>query len=223
VKLAFANILLDPKKIGSRILSFEGVEKVVNKLIDLSIMSFEDVEKVVNKLIDLSIMSFEGIFEEPRPGLLKAGKAPGQFVADLEGNLLAEILPYVSSGDGKHTGNTEDYVVRRHWSGRAMLCLKRERAEVAKEVRLIIDTRDAYLADPDVVKDAVEQHRIETLNPDFVVVWIVAASASTEMSGGTLLRNLAGANNEALLMTADEIRAQAAKSQAHDETWLRGG
>lgn len=192
-KIAFANILLGDKKIGTRVLSFDGVASVVQHLI------------------------------AGDPSTLKEGRALGQFIADLAGSHLSDILPYLSCGDGKHTKNPDDYVARQHWSGKVMLCLKRSRAEVATQVRLIIDTKDAYLADPDVTKDtpeaAAERQRIIALNPDYVVVWIVAAAASTEMPGGTFLRNLAGANNEALKMTADEIRAQAVKSQAHDEVW----
>ena len=199
LKIAFADILLDDKKVGARILSFDGVAQVVERLI------------------------MDSAIGNPRPGLLKEGRAVGQFTADLTGKHLSDILPYVSSGDGKRTENPEDYVIRKHWSGKVVLCLRRKRAEPAKDVRLIIYTRDAYLVDPDVCKDdpkaKTEKSRILALQPDYVLVWIVATATSTEMPGGTFLRNLAGANNEALLMTADEIRDQARRIVSCDETW----
>ena len=147
------------------------------------------------------------------------GHARGQFIASISGDVLEFAKTAVTCGDARHTNEPTDYINRRHWTGKVVQCLPRSFAGETKSILLIFSTMGAYLADPDTLKDPVETARIVAENPDWVVVWVVAAAETTEMPGDVFLRNLAGANNEARLMTADEIRAQAARSVARDAEW----
>ncbi len=154
-----------------------------------------------------------------RGGFAQEGHAPGQFTCQLHDVLLDACKLYVTCGDARRTSDPEDYINRKHWSGKIVQCLPRHMAGETNKILVIFSTREAYLADPDVLADPVETARIQDEMPDYVVVWVVASGGNTDMPGDVFLRNLAGANNNEAKMSGDEIRAQAVKSVARDLAW----
>jgi len=67
-------------------------------------------------------------------------------------------------------------------------------------------TRDAYVADPDITPEDIQALGDST----HVIIAVLASSGpSAPLTPHRFVHNLAGGNNEALLWTADEIRAKA--------------
>lgn len=145
-------------------------------------------------------------------------RVPGQGLIELP---AVEAIPTISGGMGKHTNNPEDYIARRHWSGQVHLYLRRQFAVAPKGVSVVVYTREAYLGDPDTMKDAEETKRIAESDAKFVLVAILTNyfDKAPPLPVGTFVRNLAGANREALVWTADEIRAKAREIQEFHEGW----
>src|SRR5581483_11663845 len=81
-------------------------------------------------------------------------RIPGQGVITLPDEAVGCVL----GGMGRHTGNPDHYVIRKHWSGQVHLYLKRGYEMQPKGVSVVVNTREAYLADPDVKNDAEEMH-----------------------------------------------------------------
>lgn len=126
---------------------------------------------------------------------------PGQAYIELP------INSGVSSGNAKRSDNPEDYVVRKY-RDRIRMFLKRPAYNPVTHLAVVVYTLDAYLNDPDVSKE--EFDRISGENPSHVLVAVLASSGKpAKMSVYTFVRNLAGANNEAMIWTADEIREKA--------------
>lgn len=133
--------------------------------------------------------------------------------------MCPEAIPFVSAGVGPRSADAADYVVRTH-RGEAQMFLKREKAAPVEGCALIVYTREAYLADPDVAGDAAEVARIQGLNPRFVLIAVLAfAGPKAPLTPSRLVHNLAGGNKEALVWTADEIRAKAKESLDYDRSW----
>jgi len=131
-----------------------------------------------------------------------------------------DLVPYLSAGVGRRTANPEDYVLRLH-RGRVDAYLRREQAVPCEGAAIIVYTRDAYLADPDVQKDDAERTRIEASYATHVLVAVLGfAGPKAPLSPYRLTANLAGGNKEAALWTADEIRARAEASIAYDSEWV---
>jgi hypothetical protein len=126
-------------------------------------------------------------------------KAPGQHYipvrpADLlELGIRSEIDEIFSSGVGRRTQDPSDYVVRQ-WRGRVGLFLKRHAAARTESAALIVYTREAFLADPQITDD----DRL-WLEPDttHVLVTCLAYSAgpAPELTPDRFVANLAGGNN----------------------------
>ena len=130
-----------------------------------------------------------------------------------------DLAPVLSAGVGKRSENPADYVLR-FYRGRVEMFLKREFAAACEGAALIVYTREAYLADPDVQKDAAEKARIEASGATHVLVAVLGfAGPKAPLSPFRLVHNLAGGNKEALVWTADEIRAQAKASLDYDAEW----
>lgn len=130
-----------------------------------------------------------------------------------------DLVPVLSAGVGKRSENPADYVLR-FYRGRVEMFLKREFAAPCEGAALIVYTRAAYLADPDVRKDEAEKARIEASDATHVLVAVLGfAGPKAPLSPFRLVHNLAGGNNEALAWTADEIRAQAKASLDYDTQW----
>jgi len=216
MKIMFADILLDPKKIGTRVLDFDALQALTIEAISNSKLADEH-----GTILDGRALTVE----------TEKGAAEGHFNLTLHGHLLERAQKIISGGDGQHTNNPKDYIICKHWSGGIMTCLKREFAAKAKTIKLIIQTKDAYLRDPDLDEEKAsgnkvkldkiykEKARIERENPTHVVVWVVASAADGKMPMGTLIRNLAGYNEDALKWSADEIRARIKEAYEAERSW----
>ena len=133
--------------------------------------------------------------------------------------MCPDAVPFLSAGVGKRSENPSDYVLR-FYRNRVEMFLKREFAAPCEGAALIVYTRAAYLADPDVQKDETEKARIEASEATHVLVAVLGfAGPKAPLSPYRLVHNLAGGNREAQGWTADEIRAQAAASLAYDAEW----
>ncbi len=115
-------------------------------------------------------------------------RAPGQHFIVLPGG-----REYVSAGDGLKSDNPDDYIVRTHREGPKMF-LKREKAGETKFLAVVVYTREAYIADPDLTADD-----LATLDPwatHFIVAVIASSGPSAPVTPGRFVANLAGGNNE---------------------------
>lgn len=128
--------------------------------------------------------------------------------------VVPDAIPFVSAGDGFRTEDPSDYVPVLH-RGEVQLCLRRVKAGPVRSVALIVYTREAYLADPEV--DTEERERV-ALATHVLVAVLASSGPNGPLTPGRLVANLAGGNNEALAWTADEIRATAAASNNY---WTR--
>lgn len=122
---------------------------------------------------------------------------------------------YVSGGVGLNTDRPEDYVLAEH-RGRVNAYLKRQFALPVESVSCVVYTRDAYCADPDVTEQ--ERQRIGDCTHVLVAV-LASAGPPPALSPYRLVHNLAGGNKEAMVWTADEIRAKAVGVKSFDDTY----
>lgn len=156
--------------------------------------------------------------------LLEREIAKHDFASDKIPGQAYMVIPgaekYVLSGQGTHTQNPDDYVLRLH-RGKVHTFLKKHRAESTVEVAVVVYTKAAYLSDPDILEDGgAERDRITASDPDYVLVTVLASSTkSAPMSPYRFVKNLAGGNYEALAWTADEIREKARAIAVHTDTW----
>ena len=128
-------------------------------------------------------------------------------------------LPYVSAGEGRRTADPADYVPREH-RGEVGLFLRRERAAEATFLGCVVYTLEADLADPDVQGEPEEAERVRRLEATHVLVAVIAAAApQAPLTHKRLVANLAGGNNEALKWSAERIREEARKVDAHWSEW----
>ncbi len=140
------------------------------------------------------------------------GKVPGQ------GYLVCpELVPFVSAGVGPRSSRPEDYVCREH-RGVVSAYLKREFAAPVTGCALVVYTRQAYLDDPDVTVDECA-HIIEMGATHVLVAVLASAGPETPLTPYRLVWNLAGGNREALVWTADEIRAKAKAVIDYNSGW----
>ena len=145
-----------------------------------------------------------------------AERVLGQAVID-----CPTVVDCVSCGIGRRTESAHDYVLRP-WRGRVEAFLRRSLAAPCAKVRLVVYTREAYLADPDVQRDPVERACVEESDCSHVLVAVLAEPADAANSPVGLTRfvaNLAGGNHEAATWSADEIRAMAKDVIAYDDAW----
>ena len=125
----------------------------------------------------------------------------------------------VSAGIGQRSLDPQDYVIRAH-RGQVNLYLKREKAAPVEGLAAIVYTREVYLGDPDVQKDAVEQERISNSDASHVLVAVLAsAGPRSPLTPDRFIKNLAGGNREALAWNGDEIRAKASEIAAYYDAW----
>lgn len=133
------------------------------------------------------------------------------------------VLPHsattcVSAGVGPRLNDPDCYVLRGHRGG-VSAYLKREYAAQADSVRVIIYTREAYLADPDVVADPEEAARIGNDVTHVIVAVLASAGPPSPLTPFRFAANLAGGNKEAQEWTADEIREKARAIVAYADDW----
>jgi hypothetical protein len=142
-------------------------------------------------------------------------------------------VPFVSAGVGKKTPRPQDYVLREH-RGQVHAYLKREFAARVDGCAVVVYTKDAYLRDPDVTREEIQ--RIENIGysnplgfPDpprwvctvthVLVAVLASAGPRSQLSPYRFTANLAGGNKEALVWTADEIRAKAREIMTYENEW----
>jgi len=130
-----------------------------------------------------------------------------------------ETFGQVSAGVGQRTVNPDDYVIRAN-RGQVNLYLKREKAAAVESLAVIVYTTEAYLTDPDVQGDSQEISRISNSGASHVLVAVLAsAGPKAPLTPTRFLKNLAGGNREALVWSADEIRAKAKEVGDYDSQW----
>jgi hypothetical protein len=133
---------------------------------------------------------------------------------------LAKAIPFVSCGVGKGTNQVEDYILREY-RGKVCKFLKRHLASEVKSLAVVVYTREAYLKDPDVMKNTEEWDRVASSDATHVLITVLAsAETPSSLSSSRFVRNLAGGNNEFLVLSADEIREKAKEVVDYeDEGW----
>ena len=133
---------------------------------------------------------------------------------------VPEAIQFVSGGMGKSRNNPDDYVLRSH-RGKVHAYLRREFAEPVTDCHVVVYTREAYLADPDIGEDPEEADRICSRDYDtHILVAVLAASGvPSTLSPYRFVKNLAGGNREALAWNADEIRTKAREIAAGVDEW----
>lgn len=141
-------------------------------------------------------------------------RVPGQHYIVLS----SEATKHVSAGVGRRSNNMNAYVLRAH-RGRVSAYLKRFLAEPVESVAVIVYTREAYLADPDVVANPTEAARIVSDVTHVIVAVLASAGPPSPLTPFRFVANLAGGNNEALAWTADQIRAKAVEVVAYADDW----
>lgn len=142
-------------------------------------------------------------------------KVPGQHYIVLP----PEAATRVSAGVGRRTHNPSAYVLRAH-RGRVSAYLKREFAAQADSVAVVVYTREAYFADPDVARGGPEANRIREGHATHVIVAVLAsAGPPSPLTPFRFVANLAGGNKEAQEWTADEIREKARAIVAYADDW----
>ncbi|MBI4434843.1 hypothetical protein HY635_03475 [Candidatus Uhrbacteria bacterium] len=132
--------------------------------------------------------------------------------------LPREANKAVSAGVGRRTDSPESYMLRVH-RGRVSAYLNRYLAADVESVAVVVYTRKAYLADPDVQADPKEAERIGSAVTHVIVAVLASAGPNPPLTPFRFVANLAGGNNEALAWTADEIRAKALEIAAYADGW----
>lgn len=168
------------------------------------------------KVIGTRITSIDHFFDVAKEAIRRhdfsTDRVPGQGYIE-----CPELIPFVSAGVGPRSSNPDDYVCREH-RGVVGAYLRRELAAKTESVALVVYTKAAYLADPDVTPE--EAARIEGSGATHVLVAVLAsAGPQSPLPPYRLVWNLAGGNNEAALWTADEIRAKAKAAIDYDSAW----
>jgi hypothetical protein len=136
-------------------------------------------------------------------------RVPGQMFVVLP----SKAYSTVSAGEGKASPDASRYVARSH-RGKVGAYLRREFAEPVRFLAVTVYTRDAYNADPDVIRDG------RTTAADYMIVAVLGCAApEAPLSPDRFVANLAGGNREALLWTAEETRAKASAIAAYWSEW----
>ena len=142
-------------------------------------------------------------------------KEPGQATLVLP----ETALQYLSAGvaTSSKDDRPEDFVIRKYREG-CKLFLKRSVAVAqgrcpVSSAKVVVYTRDAYLADPDVNKpeEAPEKARIEASTFTHIIIVFLASTGdkSSPVSAFRFVHNLAGGNNEASKYTIEIVRQMA--------------
>lgn len=150
----------------------------------------------------------------------KGDRAPGQHFIRLDLNeyMLGKFL----SGVGRRSANPADYYPAL-WRGEVILLGKRRLAEKTTGAAIIVYTRDAFLADPQLTNEDRAW-----LDPaaTHILVDVLAFSntiGAPQLSPHRFVRNMAGGNNAQLTASADELRSEAQLVAAYDESYVTVG
>lgn len=130
-----------------------------------------------------------------------------------------EACELVTAGVGRRSANPADYVLRCY-RGRVDAYLKREFAAKAEHVAVIVYTREAYLADPDVRKDKVEWCLVRDMGYTHVIVAVLAhVGPKSYVTPYRFVANIADGNNAYYLKNAHEIFEEARDVITYDTDW----
>ncbi len=163
---------LSANAIGTKVVLAE--RDLIDSIVKPAVEAFEEVCSLADALVDDIKAQYEsGQYSLPVP------------VAQLK---------FFSCGVGLHTHRPEDYVVRK-WRDNVQLFLRRGKAAEVRSCNLVVYTREAYLADPQLT----EEQR-EWLLPDTSHVLItclaVGGPERAQHTVNRLARNIAGGNAE---------------------------
>lgn len=128
---------------------------------------------------------------------------------------LAEVI---SCGVGLNTTDPNDYV-HRLYRGRVQSFLKREHALPVDWCAVIVYTREAYLADPQMTEE--EREKVLSGNASHFLVALLANAKDVPNAYGTyrLISNLCGGNNAFENMSLAEFKVEAQKSLEYQDKW----
>jgi hypothetical protein len=140
-------------------------------------------------------------------------RVPGQGFIPLP----PEAYATVSGGVGRRRPDSVDYVLATH-RGRTGAYLHRRHAAPVEGLAVVVYTLAAYAADPEVEASEIDAFRAQGVTHAVVAV-LASAGPRPPLSPERLLSNLAGGNREALVWSADEIRAKATEVLAYDADW----
>ena len=124
----------------------------------------------------------------------------------------------ITCGVGKKTSNVEDYVMRE-WRGNVQTFLKREKALPVAFCAVIVYTKEAYLADPQMSEE--EKERVQASEAQYYLVALLANAdgVPNARSPYRLVDSIAGGNNEFNDVSVEEIKKMASESKAYADTW----
>lgn len=173
--------------------------------------AFDDVvigSQVANRGAFLSIL--REVLAQHDPA---ADRVPGQHYLQLP----EEACKYVSAGVGSRAGRPPVCYVAREHRGHVGLYLQRGFAAPCTGVHAVVYTLEAYAQDPEVSPGEVAGFPEGTTH---VIVAVLAfAGPAPQLSPHRFASNLAGGNHEAMVWTADEIRARAVDVITYDRDW----
>ena len=183
------------------------------------------IDSTTNNFITFSISSIVSAFSKKTIGTKIKSAYQKNFLINLafainEHDFNADTIPgqailsltnankYVLPGVGKATNVVSDYVLRSY-RGKVGAYLKRSYTVLCKviNVRCVVYTKAAYLADPDINETPGEAERIIKENPSHVLVAILSdlEGKKNVLSPHRFVLNLAGGNNLHMQMSADQI------------------
>ena len=129
-----------------------------------------------------------------------------------------EHLHLLSCGVGDRTDNPDDYVIRT-WRGKVSLFLKRERALPCASANVIVYTREALLADPQLPEAARAEIEASEATHYLIALLANAEGVPDSRSPYRLVDCLAGGNNEADAWSLDDIKALAKDAKEYADKW----
>lgn len=124
----------------------------------------------------------------------------------------------ITCGVGRKTSNINDYVMRE-WRGSVSTFLKRENAMAVAFCAVIVYTKSAYLADPQMPED--ERKQVLASNNTHYLVALLANGdgVPNARSPYRLVDSLAGGNNEFENISIEDVKAMAVESKDYADTW----
>lgn len=188
-----------------------------NNILVASIVTAFSSQTVGTKVVDKD--RFMALLAEAVQGHdFSKDKVPGQGFIPMS----KDSLSTVASGVGKRTQNPDDYVVRLY-RGSVTMFLRREKAAPAESVNAIVYTMEAYLQDPEVLKDTKESERVKSSGCTHVLVSVLSsAGPKPQLSFERFTKNLAGNNREfdpAQGCTLEKVIQTAKVVVEYGDTW----
>lgn len=143
-------------------------------------------------------------------------RAKGQHFITLSDSVVENSQ--ITCGVGLNTVDPNDYV-HRLYRGRVQSFLDRRHALPVDWCAVIVYTREAYLADPQMPEE--ERQRVLGGNATHFLVALLANAKDVPNAYGTyrLVSNLCGGNNAFKDMSLEEFREEAQKSLDYQDTW----